>query len=60
MFLAATIASLNGGDPFSVRREQMVRQIEDRGVRSPDTLRAMRATRHMFLSSEGVSPVVAV
>ena len=53
MFLAATIASLTGGDPFSVRREQMVRQIEDRGVRSPDTLRAMRATlRHMFLPPE--------
>ena len=53
MFLAATIASLTGGDPFSVRREQMVRQIEDRGVRSPDALRAMRATlRHMFLPPE--------
>jgi protein-L-isoaspartate(D-aspartate) O-methyltransferase len=53
MFLVATIVSLTGGDPFSVRREQMVRQIEDRGVRSPDTLRAMRATlRHMFLPPE--------
>jgi protein-L-isoaspartate(D-aspartate) O-methyltransferase len=48
--LATTIAPLTGGDPFSVKREQMVRQIEDRGVRSHDTLRVMRATlRHMFL-----------
>jgi protein-L-isoaspartate(D-aspartate) O-methyltransferase len=49
-FLATTIASLTGGDPFFAQREQMVRHIEDRGVRSPDTLRVMRATlRHLFL-----------
>ena len=45
-----TVAPVTGGDAFFVQREQMVRQIEDRGVRSPDTLRVMRATlRHLFL-----------
>jgi protein-L-isoaspartate(D-aspartate) O-methyltransferase len=50
MFLAAIAAPLSGGDPFTLQREQMVRLIEDRGIRSPDTLRVMRATpRHLFL-----------
>ena len=52
ILLAVTIAPATSADAFSVRREQMVRQIEDRGVRSPDTLRVMRATlRHLFLPS---------
>ncbi|MCX6632746.1 MAG: protein-L-isoaspartate(D-aspartate) O-methyltransferase [Candidatus Solibacter sp.] len=51
MFLVAIAAPLTGGsDPFALQREQMVRQIEDRGIRSPNTLRVMRATpRHLFL-----------
>ena len=50
ILLAIVIAPCTGGDVFSVQREQMVRLIEDRGVRSPDTLRVMRATlRHLFL-----------
>src|ERR1019366_7956611 len=53
MFLAAIAALLTGGDPFSPLREQMVRQIEDRGIRNPDILRVMRATpRHLFLPSD--------
>ena len=53
ILLAVTIASITGGDTFSVQREQMVRQIEERGVRSPDTLRVMRATlRHMFVPAD--------
>src|SRR5450759_3047344 len=53
MFLAAIAAPLTGGDPFSPLREQMVRQIEDRGVRNPDILRVMRATpRHLFLPGD--------
>src|SRR5450759_3568741 len=50
MFLAAIAAHLTGGDQFSPPREQMVRQIEGRGVRNPEILRVMRATpRHLFL-----------
>ena len=50
ILLALTIAPVTGGDAFSVQREQMVRLIEKRGVRNPDTLRVMRATlRHLFL-----------
>jgi len=53
ILLALTIGLIAGGDAFSVQREQMVRQIEDRGVRSPDTLHVMRATlRHLFLPSD--------
>lgn len=38
-------------DPYAARRAQMVRtQIEERGVRNPDVLRAMRAVpRHLFV-----------
>ena len=50
MFLVAIVALLSGGDQFSPLREQMVRQIEGRGIRSPEILRVMRATpRHLFL-----------
>jgi protein-L-isoaspartate(D-aspartate) O-methyltransferase len=53
ILLAVTVAPMTGGDAFSVQREQMVRQIEDRGVRSPDTLRVMRATlRHLFVPTD--------
>ena len=50
ILLAATIAAVPNADSFSVQREQMVRQIEDRGVRSHDVLHVMRTTpRHLFL-----------
>ena len=50
MFLAAIAAPLTGGDQYAPLREQMVRQIEGRGIRSPDILRVLRATpRHLFL-----------
>jgi protein-L-isoaspartate(D-aspartate) O-methyltransferase len=53
MILAAIAAHLTGGDQFSPLREQMVRQIEGRGIRDPEILRVMRATpRHLFLPTD--------
>ena len=50
VIVAAIAAPASAGDQFSTLREQMVRLIEDRGVRSPDVLRVLRATpRHLFL-----------
>src|SRR2546423_11441976 len=41
-------------DPFAARRDEMVReQIEARGVRNPEVLRAMRSTpRHLVVPEE--------
>jgi protein-L-isoaspartate(D-aspartate) O-methyltransferase len=48
--VALVAISMRAGDPFSLQREQMVRQIEARGVRNPDLLRVMRTTpRHLFV-----------
>jgi protein-L-isoaspartate(D-aspartate) O-methyltransferase len=46
-----TSLELLGSDPFTAERERMVREeIESRGIRNPDVLRAMRATpRHLFV-----------
>ena len=48
---AVALLLLQAGDPFSAAREEMVsRQIEGRGIRDSDVLRAMRATpRHLFV-----------
>jgi protein-L-isoaspartate(D-aspartate) O-methyltransferase len=49
--LLTTLGLLGGSDPFTAERDRMVReQIENRGIRDPDVLRAMRATpRHLFV-----------
>jgi protein-L-isoaspartate(D-aspartate) O-methyltransferase len=46
-------AAVFASDPWSAERERMVReQIESRGIRNPDVLRAMYATpRHLFVPS---------
>jgi protein-L-isoaspartate(D-aspartate) O-methyltransferase len=46
-----TLGLLGGSDPFTTARERMVReQIESRGIRNPDVLRAMCAIpRHLFV-----------
>jgi protein-L-isoaspartate(D-aspartate) O-methyltransferase len=50
VFLALLAVALHSGDQFSLQREQMVRQMEGRGIRNPDVLRVMRTTpRHLFL-----------
>jgi protein-L-isoaspartate(D-aspartate) O-methyltransferase len=47
----AAILLLSCEEPFAEQRERMVReQIEGRGIRNPDVLRALRATpRHLFV-----------
>jgi protein-L-isoaspartate(D-aspartate) O-methyltransferase len=46
-----TLGLLGGSDPFTTARERMVReQIESRGIRNQEVLRAMCATpRHLFV-----------
>jgi len=54
MIALSITALLCAADPVAVERERMVtEQIEGRGVRNPDVLRAMRATpRHLFIPAE--------
>lgn len=58
VILTAVIMSLYLGyqavDRYGIERERMVReQIEDRGVKNPDVLRAMRTTqRHLFVPEQ--------
>jgi protein-L-isoaspartate(D-aspartate) O-methyltransferase len=49
--LLTIMRPIRTSDPFTAARERMVReQIENRGIRNPDILRAMRATpRHLFV-----------
>jgi protein-L-isoaspartate(D-aspartate) O-methyltransferase len=51
ILLLTTMAPIRTTDLFTAERERMVRdQIESRGIRNPDVLRAMRATpRHLFV-----------
>lgn len=49
--LALVAAALVAADPYALERDRMVReQIEARGIRHPDVLRAMRTVqRHLFV-----------
>jgi len=49
--LIATVLLCSCEEPFAAQRDAMVReQIEARGIRNPDVLRAMRSTpRHLFV-----------
>ena len=51
---AACLLLFSGEDPFTLRRERMVReQIEGRGIRNADVLRMMRSTpRHLFVPED--------
>ena len=53
-FLVAVALLLAADDPTAPRRERMVsEQIQSRGIRNPDVLRAMRVTpRHLFVPPE--------